>query len=701
MIGDAGIKSSKFKSRGFVRKITSNKYIRAQRRDLKTATLITDLYSLLEKNIHNKYLIRKVRKNISANRSFSSYKNWIDKISGIAHSSSWNAINKKCIQLDEETSSDSNLSSLLRKQTKKVCLQHLMRALSQEPRGKIWRSRRKIKKILQNNLQTVLRRDMLSSLMNFFDKIEKSQRTLSYFSQMITNYFVETRKEIPSKLLKKIYIDSDLTRIVQQHGLNRHQEHVVFYQELVYLAKRLNSVLADSSSTSAYVDSSIYEILNFYELNKDNLPHRKSLNRLLLIGKELSRSKFSNNGQQLFHKIISSNPPLDIAREAHFQNLWTDIRENDYKQVLVKIQNNRLDKDFKALPAKIKFWVAFTYDQLNLKKEASGFYKELIQRHPFNYYSTIASQKVTQSSDSIKTEVSTKLIIGAELDVEQGFQKFLQRIPFRNFSKKVLAKSFRRRIRRLKAWSQLGTADLLRAESRDCLSLNARQIFRWHKSFKKEDLSKLREQMAIVVANILNSGTNYLMTFKVLKSGFSKNYVNANLETLRALFPTPYLRNIKRYRSPIDPLLLLSLIRQESAFNPEARSHAGATGLMQLMPSTARTIRRNVSRRDLERVSHNLKIGIKYFNYLYKKFDNNLVHTLAAYNAGETKLRQWKQRVFTNPSLLHTIEEIPYSETRNYVKYIYRNLYFYKLLSNKALDLGEINSIYDVALVAN
>ena len=65
------------------------------------------------------------------------------------------------------------------------------------------------------------------------------------------------------------------------------------------------------------------------------------------------------------------------------------------------------------------------------------------------------------------------------------------------------------------------------------------------------------------------------------------------------------------------------------------------------------------------------------------KFDGNLIYTLSAYNAGPTKTRSWIRDIFDETDPLKLIEEIPYKETRMYVKLIYRNLYFYQFLYQK------------------
>jgi soluble lytic murein transglycosylase len=88
-----------------------------------------------------------------------------------------------------------------------------------------------------------------------------------------------------------------------------------------------------------------------------------------------------------------------------------------------------------------------------------------------------------------------------------------------------------------------------------------------------------------------------------------------------------------------------------------------------------------------------------------KRYDGNLVYVLSAYNAGESRVERWKNQYFdSEETILKNIEAIPFLETRNYVKLIFRNIFFYKLLTEKQesnADSKEINKIYDIHLGFN
>jgi soluble lytic murein transglycosylase len=152
------------------------------------------------------------------------------------------------------------------------------------------------------------------------------------------------------------------------------------------------------------------------------------------------------------------------------------------------------------------------------------------------------------------------------------------------------------------------------------------------------------------------------------------------------LYPQRFLDTITRQADAHDlsPSFILSLIRQESVFNPLAVSRVGARGLMQLMPATARLVARQtgLKRPSLQALfdpQTNITLGTQYLAAQLRQFDNNPVFALAAYNAGPHRVKTWRQRGPELP-MDEFIENIPFKETRLYVKLILRNLSIYESL---------------------
>ena len=133
--------------------------------------------------------------------------------------------------------------------------------------------------------------------------------------------------------------------------------------------------------------------------------------------------------------------------------------------------------------------------------------------------------------------------------------------------------------------------------------------------------------------------------------------------------------------------LLLSIARQESSFEPNARSSAGARGLMQLMPATARAVSRSIKTRySRTRLTtdpaYNIRLGRAYIGALIEQYSGSYVLAIASYNAGPGSVNRWI-RTFGDPrqadvDVIDWIEQIPYSETRNYVQRVLENLQIYR-----------------------
>ena len=148
---------------------------------------------------------------------------------------------------------------------------------------------------------------------------------------------------------------------------------------------------------------------------------------------------------------------------------------------------------------------------------------------------------------------------------------------------------------------------------------------------------------------------------------------------MRLLYPMPFasLVESEAERQGLDPMLVASIIRQESAFDPRARSSADARGLMQVLPSVGRQMAPRLGIRGFEPVllyqpEVNLRVGTVHLAGSLREYQH-VVHALAAYNAGATRVRRWLETTgMDDPELF--VERIPIPETRNYVRRILVNL---------------------------
>jgi len=152
----------------------------------------------------------------------------------------------------------------------------------------------------------------------------------------------------------------------------------------------------------------------------------------------------------------------------------------------------------------------------------------------------------------------------------------------------------------------------------------------------------------------------------------------------RFLFPPAYFDLAVRFSAParLDPRFLLAIAREESWFEADVVSSAGAVGLAQLLPTTAERVSRQLGDRvlvegGLTNPATNLRLGASYFAGLVREFEGSSLLAAAGYNAGEAAVEKW--RPFYSPAdVANFIESISYTETRGYVKKILRSYWIYR-----------------------
>ena len=191
-------------------------------------------------------------------------------------------------------------------------------------------------------------------------------------------------------------------------------------------------------------------------------------------------------------------------------------------------------------------------------------------------------------------------------------------------------------------------------------------------------------------AMLLHRGGRYRASTSHLQQLFP-GFVYRPLATLprdiwRMLLPIEHAPLFAREarRHGLDPYLLVALVRQESAFDPRAVSVAQARGLMQLIPSTAKRVARQLR---LDRFSTdqlflprlNIRLGSQYLADRLAQFNGDVDRAVASYNAGPDPVNLWLSEGDYREAA-EFVENIPFTETRNYVKILHRNYQLYKQL---------------------
>jgi soluble lytic murein transglycosylase len=203
-------------------------------------------------------------------------------------------------------------------------------------------------------------------------------------------------------------------------------------------------------------------------------------------------------------------------------------------------------------------------------------------------------------------------------------------------------------------------------------------------------LSQLNDRNKLVAAKVANeNGWFDRAIFTLSKVGY--------MDDVELRFPQAYSSKIKKHSSKqkINSAWAQAIARRESSFMSDAQSPVGARGLMQLMPGTAKQLKRGkVSRRYLNNAENNIKLGTKYLRILLKKNKGNHILATASYNAGPYRIKSWLKDAKVLPADIW-IETIPFRETRNYVKSV---LAYQEIYQHKA---GQVSQLFDDVINMN
>lgn len=188
--------------------------------------------------------------------------------------------------------------------------------------------------------------------------------------------------------------------------------------------------------------------------------------------------------------------------------------------------------------------------------------------------------------------------------------------------------------------------------------------------------------MAVTYRRKLKSGRLLLLITLII--------IALNIKDIgRFFYPFPYRQTIEKYAREhnLDPLFLAAIIKNESNFDPRARSKKGARGLMQIMPETGTWIANQTGIESfhpdqLYDVETNIRLGAWYVANLLEEFDGNILPMLAAYNGGRGNVRKWLAEKNWHEKQL-AISQIPFPETRNFVRKVITTYKIYKFLYSK------------------
>ncbi|MFN8006058.1 MAG: transglycosylase SLT domain-containing protein [Terriglobia bacterium] len=360
-----------------------------------------------------------------------------------------------------------------------------------------------------------------------------------------------------------------------------------------------------------------------------------------------------------YQKIVTQFPDGKRTKDALWRIAWQQYRQKNYQRALELFLDhlNRFRDSEYRLGA--MYWSARCQELLGKTLEARALYQECIQRFPHHYYGQMAQKRLELLKQGDTPATATPAPAQSQSQ-ENSVNAML--------SSQNLVEGWPR----IKAFALMQLYDLAAKElanspaygSSPAIDFQVARFFYLDKNFSAS-IQRLRR---------------LLPNFTELAYGALPG------ELWQMLYPVHFQPTITQeaQHQQVDPYLVLALIRQESMFNPRAISAANAHGLMQLLPSTARKLAREAKMRrpttsGLLNPDLNIRLGTRYLADLLKQFGGEEDKALASYNAGERRVESWlSEGGYTDEA--EFVENIPFSETRNYVKIIYRNYWFYRKL---------------------
>jgi soluble lytic murein transglycosylase len=381
----------------------------------------------------------------------------------------------------------------------------------------------------------------------------------------------------------------------------------------------------------------------YYRFQKKFPHHKLAPDALWWIALTYEQRKDFNNAKRFLNLL--SRKYRKEGTEAKFRLIFMDILHGNLQEALVNLQKieKKLDYDnyIRAL-----YWERYIFLQFGDMQAADRIANELIQDPFQNIYSLRLF--FTRKSDSL--------------------DYYLNSVSSSNINFSDLSPAFSKKIDRVLLVENLLGKNFARYEIQ-----HIRRIPYSH------------ETELILLADLNEKLGNYGFAYSLLRDLYYARYISKpwhqKLHIIKRLYPLYYEQLVQKYcqQFDVDPLLVFGLMKRESMFRKDVKSYANAYGLLQILPSTAHRLNKklkNIPYRDpidLFKPEVNIPLGVYYIYKLLKDFNNHYPSVIASYNAGEHRVKRWRERYKTDNDMLF-IELIPIEQTRKYVKYV---LYYY------------------------
>ncbi len=448
------------------------------------------------------------------------------------------------------------------------------------------------------------------------------------------------------------------------------------YIEAIERLKTIQSLNPDLQAQAGFTIAEAYRKIDNYESFRNAVDE---LGQKYPASKWFEESLFSLANYNLvsremkgaldtYEKLVSNFPNGSHSADAHWRTGWLHYRQNEYGRALDKFLEHPIRfRESPHIPSAI-YWAGRCKEKLGQIEEAIPIYYQLQRSSPNSYYGQLAKKRLPLGKTAMLQHASSPL--DRVLDTFNQKSRDPEGLDWAQLQR-TTPESWPR----VKALTTILLFDLA-----------AREL-------QRKEIYGESPSLDFRVAKLYYQGKDFHSAIVGLRR-LIPNYQDISFEALprsvwEMFYPADFIFTIMREseRQNLDPYWVLSLIRQESAFNPGAISSANAYGLMQLLPATARGVAREMRLRKpatsrLQDPNLNIRLGTRYFADLIKKFGGQMEMALASYNAGPERVQEWVNEGGYEDNA-EFVETIPFSETRNYVKVISRGYWFYQTLYGK------------------
>lgn len=344
---------------------------------------------------------------------------------------------------------------------------------------------------------------------------------------------------------------------------------------------------------------------------------------------------------------------LDLKQKIAWYRAWILRKAGRLKEAAARLETMVAQEEFSSSIARNRFWLAKTLKDLGETEKAQLEFEQLIDEDPIGYYGTLAHRELGRPLPRLNLSGAT-IRAPADVDVPDHSQ--------------------------MSEESTLIFEWLLATGENEL----AKQ-FLYHLYQQKNHELTLEQTLSFLESYARAGAYQALFAYVTKLDPLARKQVLDSQPEL--IFPRLWSDLIEETakKRGVPPELVYSIIRQESSFDPNARSPADAFGLMQLIPEMAKAAAKSSELKfsnpeDLYNPELNIQLGISFLRDTLRRWNNRFIPAVASYNASERAVSTWL-KTRHRPDVLEFIEDIPYEETRTYVKLVMRNFVFYSRLS--------------------